>query len=128
MVIAALSNGGGYANLFQEKEDSGFLAAVLAELWDFDTRVSSAEADYLDSKLGKPIRGYYQNPKFHPAAYFHCTLNDSSWQNYYNNPIPSEIPPRARELAFALAGRVAVTLTPGWATAEWQTHDPHPAG
>jgi hypothetical protein len=101
VVIAAASNGGGYANIFRTKEHEdglGILELVLAELWDFDTRISSddqgnpAPQDYLESR-NKPLRGYNQtNPN--PEASFRAFLPDSRWKNYYDdNSIPAEVPP-----------------------------------
>jgi hypothetical protein len=109
-VIAASSNGGGYANKFQQQEPTfnsgGILSSVLAELWDFDTRISqkrgpdgihyvAAPEDYLQSLTSpkKPIRGYYQGLSHSPDAIFAVTLDDSRWQNYYSHAIPTEIPP-----------------------------------
>jgi hypothetical protein len=106
-VIAALSNGGGYANLFRDREPvvgPGLLESVLDELWDFDTRISSdgagnpAPQDFLQEK-GKPLRGYYQTAgNVNPAAFFKAVLPDARWKNYYDKSSggttpPSEIPP-----------------------------------
>jgi hypothetical protein len=108
-VIAANSNGGGYANNFQTQEpnfnNGGILASVLAELWDFDTRISSdgqgnpAPQDYLQALTGTPqhFRGYNQSTNHSAQADFKVTLDDPRWQNYYtdlqNNVIQPEIPP-----------------------------------
>ncbi|MCP3709798.1 hypothetical protein M3I54_22910 [Paraburkholderia sp. CNPSo 3274] len=105
-MIAAHSNGGGYANLFQQHEtdagNPGILQSVLAELWDFDTRISRvgsppqpAPQDFLQS-LGTPIRGYYQTPP-NPACYFNAQLQSGRWANYYtdlqNGVTDSGVPP-----------------------------------
>jgi hypothetical protein len=41
---------------------------------------------------------------------------------------PLLIPRHAREVAFALVDQLARALGPGWATAEWSKHNPHPVG
>jgi hypothetical protein len=108
LVIAAASNGGGYANLFRGNDTTGILETVLAELWDFDTRISSdgqgnpAPQDYLRPN-GKPLRAYTQTPGSYnqtppnPEAYFLADLTEARWSGYYDNGIgahiPAEIPP-----------------------------------
>jgi hypothetical protein len=112
VVIAAASNGGGYANIFRDKEPlegPKLLESVLDELWDFDTRISStggpnsqpAPDDFLQAR-GTLLRGYNQNG-LNPQteAFFKASLISGRWQNYYDdtndglNP-PSEIPPLPR--------------------------------
>ena len=101
VVIAALSNGGGYANAFRDQEPvegPNLLQSVLDELWDFDTRISSDASgnpspdDFLKDK-GKPIRGYYQSTAAAPAAVFKAVLPDDRWQNYYTMTSNGATPP-----------------------------------
>jgi hypothetical protein len=100
-VIAAASNGGGYANEFQRLEsesgNSGILPAVLGELWDFDTRISSdsqgnpTPQDYLQKIVGSPVvRGYNQFNDHMPNADFAVWLGKPSWSTYNG---AAEIPP-----------------------------------
>jgi hypothetical protein len=106
VVIAALSNGGGYANIFRDREPldgPALLESVLDEVWDFDTRISTAgnppapsPDDFLKEK-GKPLRGYYQSGG-NAAAFFKAVLPDPRWRNYYaatsdGTTPPPEIPP-----------------------------------
>ena len=115
-MIAAHSNGGGYANQFQNHEtDAGnpaILQSVLAELWDFDTRISTdkngnpAKQDYLQQSPSlaplKTIRGYYQTDPS-PDCYFNAQLRDENdrWKNYYSHaldagresPVVPSLPP-----------------------------------
>jgi hypothetical protein len=96
VIIAAASNGGGYANIFRTKElavGPKILESVLAELWDFDSGISSPNTDTLESR-GKPLRVYYQGTSINlPNATFTAHLPDARWGNYYNAPIPQEVPP-----------------------------------
>ncbi len=76
---------------------------MLAELWDFDTRISGdgkgnpAPQDFLQALTGTPqhFRGYNQTSDHNPQADFKVTLDDTSWSIYYANvgSVPAEIPP-----------------------------------
>jgi hypothetical protein len=120
VIIAAASNGGGYANVlrsYDAKQGTGVLETVLAELWDFDTRISRVEdppgsgnwvaapQDYLQPDAhanlpAKPLRVYTQTPAIYAQgeAYFLANLSDDTrWTNYLSlfnsGTIPQEIPP-----------------------------------
>lgn len=99
-MIAAASNGGGYANLLRQHDGTGILEAVLAELWDFDTRISTtgsggtpAPQDYLQP-MGKPLRAYTQTPGNYAAgeAYVLADLRDPRWATYYADKYFSTAP------------------------------------
>jgi hypothetical protein len=83
---------------------------VLAELWDFDTRISTkgvdaqgnpipAPEDYLQPDAHanlavKPLRAYTQGPGNYNSgeAYFLAALEDPQWSKYYNQSIGSSTP------------------------------------
>jgi hypothetical protein len=108
VVIAGLSNAGGYINNFCQREASpgglGVLEPLLAEVWDFDTTVSNPPTDRIDTTkiFGKPIRAYYEFPATVPAGSLLIDANSGRWRNYVERAAPAEpkeVPPLPPERA-----------------------------
>lgn len=81
-MLAGLSDAGSYVNDFRTKEGStgnpGILKSVLAELWDFDSRISTGVME----KRGVRMRGYYQSHAPSSPVEFQASLPGVRWQNY----------------------------------------------
>ena len=92
-------------NSFCQREASpgglGVLSSLLAEVWDFDSAVSSSASDKIDptKMFGKPIRAYYELgialPATAPAGSVLIDAKGDRWRNYVERAQadPKEVPP-----------------------------------
>ncbi len=92
-------------NNFCQREASpgglGVLSSLLAEVWDFDTAVSSSASDKVDptKMFNKPIRAYYELgialPSSAPAGSVLIDAKGDRWRNYVERAQtePKEVPP-----------------------------------
>jgi hypothetical protein len=104
VVIADVSDGAAYVNNFCGDEASagglGVLAALLAEVWDFDSDIAKPASSKIDPAkiFGVPIRAYYQGNPLPVGAAAGSVLIDAQaarWSNYVeSDPAgPKEVPP-----------------------------------